>query len=212
MNIVKMPLSQLKPAPYNPRVNLKPGDVEYEKLKRSIVEFGYVEPIIFNKSTGFVVGGHQRVKVLQALGHEEVDVVIVELDDKMERALNVALNKVGGDWDLPKLKDLLLELDDGSFDMSLSGFDSEELKNLIDQGEGGDEEDAPGEVKFSEELDEASNYVVLKVDTGTDWIQVQTMLGLVPVYSRRKNGSPWSKGTGRVMKWSAALERIKAAA
>ena len=68
MDIRKIPTEKLNPAKYNPRKNLKPGDPEYEKLKRSITEFGYVEPIIWNKRTGNIVGGHQRYKVLLALG------------------------------------------------------------------------------------------------------------------------------------------------
>ena len=60
MNIQKISVEKLNPAVYNPRKDLKPGDKEYEKLKRSIEEFGYVEPVIWNQKTGNVVGGHQR--------------------------------------------------------------------------------------------------------------------------------------------------------
>ena len=62
MKIVKKKIEDLRPASYNPRKDLKPGDKEYEKLKRSITEFGYVEPVIWNERTGTVVGGHQRLK------------------------------------------------------------------------------------------------------------------------------------------------------
>ena len=103
MLIEKIPAAKLNPAAYNPRKDLKPGDKEYEKLKRSIAEFGYVEPIIWNKTTGNVVGGHQRLKVLLDLGQTEIDCVVVELDDKREKALNLALNKIQGDWDETKL-------------------------------------------------------------------------------------------------------------
>ena len=64
MQIEKKNVSQLLPADYNPRKDLKPGDKEYEKLKRSIEQFGYVEPVIWNATTSRVVGGHQRLKVL----------------------------------------------------------------------------------------------------------------------------------------------------
>lgn len=60
MNIEKISVEKLLPAKYNPRKDLQPGDPEFEKLKRSITEFGYVEPIIWNKRTGVVIGGHQR--------------------------------------------------------------------------------------------------------------------------------------------------------
>lgn len=73
MKIVKKKIEDLRPASYNPRKDLKPGDKEYEKLKKSITEFGYVEPVIYNKRTGIVVGGHQRLKVLKDLGYEEID-------------------------------------------------------------------------------------------------------------------------------------------
>ena len=73
LNMRTMPIEMLKPAKYNPRKDLKPGDREYEKLKRSIAEFGYVEPVIWNRQTGNVVGGHQRLKVLVDLGQREID-------------------------------------------------------------------------------------------------------------------------------------------
>ena len=94
MQIEKIPVAKLKAAEYNPRRALKPGDAEYEKLKRSITEFGYVEPVIWNKQTGNVVGGHQRLTVMRDLGITEIDCVVVELDLMREKALNVALNKI----------------------------------------------------------------------------------------------------------------------
>ena len=103
MVIEKKRISELLPASYNPRKDLKAGDAEYEKLKRSIEQFGYVEPIIWNKHTSNVVGGHQRLKVLKESGIEELDCVIVDLPEEKEKALNIALNKISGDWDKDKL-------------------------------------------------------------------------------------------------------------
>lgn len=133
IKIVNKKLSELKPAPYNPRIDLQPGDAEYEKLKRSVKEFGLVETVVWNEATGYVVGGHQRLKVLQDLGYNEIPVSVVSLSDEKEKALNVALNKISGDWDMPLLKDLLLELDTGEFDVTLSGFDLEEIEDLMTQ-------------------------------------------------------------------------------
>jgi ParB-like chromosome segregation protein Spo0J len=96
MNIQSIPASRLNAAAYNPRKDLKPVDKEYEKLKRSIIEFGYVEPVIWNIQTGNVVGGHQRLKVLLEMGRVEIDCVVVDLDLQREKALNLALNKVQG--------------------------------------------------------------------------------------------------------------------
>ncbi len=95
MVIQSLPVGKLAPADYNPRKDLKPGDPEYEKLKRSLSEFGYVEPVIWNKTTGNVVGGHQRLKVLIDIGVTEVECVVVEMGEEKEKALNVALNKIG---------------------------------------------------------------------------------------------------------------------
>jgi len=131
MQIEKIKVELLLPAKYNPRKDLKPGDVEYEKLKRSIEKFGYVEPVIWNRQTGNVVGGHQRLKILIETGQTEIECVVVEMDEQKEKALNVALNKVSGEWDIPQLTDLLKELDASDFDVSLTGFDIAELNQLF---------------------------------------------------------------------------------
>lgn len=131
MQIEKLKTELLIPADYNPRKDLKPGDPEYEKLKRSIEQFGYVEPVIWNKSTGRVVGGHQRLKVLLDMGITEVECVVIEMDEKKEKALNVALNKISGDWDKDKLALLIADLQGADFDVSLTGFDPAELDALF---------------------------------------------------------------------------------
>lgn len=128
----KRKLNELVAADYNPRKALTPEDSEYQKIKRSIEEFGYVDPIIINED-GTIIGGHQRCTVLKDLGYEEVDVVVVSLDKQREKALNIALNKITGEWDELKLKDLLLDLDLGDYDISLTGFESEELTDLVDR-------------------------------------------------------------------------------
>lgn len=133
MQIQKVNAGQLNPAAYNPRKDLKPGDKEYEKLKRSITEFGYVEPVIWNKTTGNVVGGHQRLKVLLDLGYTEIDCVVVELEFTREKALNLALNKIQGAWDETKLTELMADLDAETFDVSFTGFDAEEVDALLNR-------------------------------------------------------------------------------
>ena len=131
MLIEKKQTEDLLPAEYNPRKDLKPGDPEYEKLKRSIEQFGYVEPVIWNKTTSRVVGGHQRLKVLHDMGMTEVDCVVVELDEEKEKALNIALNKISGDWDKDKLALLIADLQGADFDVSLTGFAPEEIDALF---------------------------------------------------------------------------------
>ncbi|WP_138218578.1 DNA methyltransferase [Enterococcus faecalis] len=129
MKFEKMKLSELHPAEYNPRVELKSGMEEYEKLKQSILEFGFVDPPIFNKRTGNLVGGHQRVSVAKDLGIGEIEVSIVDLPIEKEKALNIALNKISGQWDEDKLVELLEELN--TDELPLTGFNQEELDDLL---------------------------------------------------------------------------------
>ncbi len=131
LEIKSLPLSKLKPAKYNPRKDLKPDDPEYIKLKKSILEFDLVEPIVWNKKTGNVIGGHQRLKILKELKKKTTNCVVVNLDPTKEVALNLALNKISGEWDYPKLKDLLIEIDTGSFDIEITGFDNIEMADLF---------------------------------------------------------------------------------
>lgn len=138
MLIKTLPITDLTPTEYNPRKDLQPGDPEFDKLKRSLDEFGYVEPVIFNTTTGHVVGGHQRFKALASLGYDQIECVVVELDETREKALNIALNKISGDWDTSKLALLIADLDTSDFDAELTGFDDTEIAALIgslDEGE-----------------------------------------------------------------------------
>ncbi len=133
MKIESLAVDKINPAIYNPRKDLKPGDPEYDKLKKSILEFDMVEPLVWNKKTGNLVGGHQRLKILKELGIKNVEVSVVNLSEVKEKALNLALNKISGEWDYPKLKDLLEELDTGDFDIEITGFDPSEIEDLMTQ-------------------------------------------------------------------------------
>jgi DNA modification methylase len=100
MKIELKKLSDLKPAPYNPRQS----NAEQEKqLKSSLEKFGVVEPIIFNKQTGFIVGGHFRIRELKKLGYKEIECVIVDLNEADEKELNIRLNANTGSWDWDEL-------------------------------------------------------------------------------------------------------------
>lgn len=126
-------ISELKEAAYNPRVQLLPGMPEYEKLKTSIEQFGNIEPIVWNERTGNVVGGHQRLTVLKSLGYTTVPCSVVNLDENEEKLLNVALNKIKGQWDFEKLEKILR-----SFDYEVataSGFAAEEIAVLLADNE-----------------------------------------------------------------------------
>lgn len=131
MNLKKLRIGDLVMATYNPRKDLTAKDKEYQKIKNSITEFGYVTPIIVNTDMT-VISGHQRLKVLIELGYTELECIVVDLDKTSEKALNIALNKIQGDWDEEKLENLLKELKTENFDLELTGFNSEEISDLLD--------------------------------------------------------------------------------
>jgi ParB-like chromosome segregation protein Spo0J len=131
LDIRILPVADLVPAPYNPRRVLQRGDPRYKKLAASLREFGLVEPLIWNETTGHVVGGHARLGILKELGTIEAPVSVVRLSPEREKALNVVLNnhEAQGTFDPDKLADLLDELDDlPEFD--LTGFDAGDLADL----------------------------------------------------------------------------------
>jgi len=132
MNIQKRKLTDLKPATYNPRKKLKPGDYEFEAIENSITAFGYIDPIIIN-SDNTVIGGHQRLTVLKHLGTvDEIDVVVVDLPKAEEKALNIALNKINGSWDAEVLEDLLKDIESTTPELlALTGFNLDELDKII---------------------------------------------------------------------------------
>lgn len=123
-----MPIAELLQqfAPYNPR---RLSEQQFEALQRSIDEFGFVEPVVVNTQTKKIVGGHQRVRAAKAVGLTEVPVYMVSLSEPQEKALNVALNRISGDWDSQLLVELLEGLDEGMRD--LTGFDDDELNRLL---------------------------------------------------------------------------------
>ena len=134
MNIKTMKLDDLNPAKYNPRKALQPGDKEFEKLKASIQNFGYVELIVVNAANNnTVISGHQRLSVLKDMGETEAECVIVEMNEADEKALNIAMNKVNGEWDVEKLADLLDDLKEMDFDLGKTGFDPPEIETLFNK-------------------------------------------------------------------------------
>ena len=140
MNIQKIKIEKLKSAEYNPRKDLMPEDAEYQKIKKSLIEFGYVDPIIVNNDMT-VIGGHQRLKVLKELGYTEVECNIVDLDKNKEKALNIALNTITGDWDNSKFEELLAELKESDVDLDATGFSFDEVDDILKDITGSKEDD-----------------------------------------------------------------------
>ena len=134
LDIRTLKIADLNPAKYNPRKKLKPGDKEYEKLKKSIENFGYVELIVVNiANNNTVVSGHQRLSVLKDLGVEEVECVVVSLNDEQEKQLNLAMNKVNGAWDEDALAALLQDMQAHNYNMELTGFEPPEMEALFNK-------------------------------------------------------------------------------
>lgn len=146
MEIEHIKITDLKPAEYNPR---RISDEDYQKLKNSISTFGLVDPIIVNLKNMHIVGGHQRYDVLLDehmldndflaelpmirlgdVGFVFTDTELSIRDDDHEKALNLALNKISGEWDELKLQPLLEELELSPIDIQLTGFSEPELEEL----------------------------------------------------------------------------------
>ena len=131
MDIVKVKIADIKIAKYNPRKDLMADDTEYKRIEKSLETFGMVEPVILNKDNT-LISGHQRLKVLKAKGYEEVDASYVDLSEMDEKTLNVALNKIKGEWNYEKLRDLMQELKEDEADLEITGFDDFEIKMLTE--------------------------------------------------------------------------------
>ena len=131
MKIKTMNIADLVPAGYNPRKALKPGDVEYEKLRRSIEEFGCVDPPIWNVRTNRLVGGHQRIAVMRDMGWTKTAVSVVDLPEEKEKALNIALNKISGVFDDDLLADLIRDIQMTDVSLDLTGIDAQDVNRLL---------------------------------------------------------------------------------
>ncbi|MCD8294667.1 MAG: ParB N-terminal domain-containing protein [Clostridia bacterium] len=141
MRLETRKLADLIPAEYNPRKQLMPGDPEYESLAESIETNGYIEPIVINED-GTIIGGHQRRTVMMDLGIEEAQVCVVNIPDKdREKAANLALNKITGQWDEEKLRAALEELDETDIGLEPTGFSEDELQQLRLKFDEQDEDD-----------------------------------------------------------------------
>ena len=131
MELIKVPIKDLKPNTDNPR-RISKG--EMNKLMRSLKEFGFLDPVIVNSHPdrkGIIIGGHQRVQAAKRMGIKEVPVIYTKLAHEKESLLNMALNEISGEWDEDKLRALLTELSDQDVDLTLSGFDEPFIDEIL---------------------------------------------------------------------------------
>lgn len=149
MEIREIEISKLKRAEYNPRKELTPEDLEYQQLRKSIVEFGYVVPVVVN-SDMTVIGGHQGLTVLEDLGYKKIECSVQNLNKTQEKALNLALNKINGIWDNDKLEKILAELKETDIDMDVTGFSFDEVDDILKDVTGSKEDDFDLEEELKE--------------------------------------------------------------
>ena len=194
MQVNKVKITEVKNNPKNPRF-IK--DDKFRKLVKSIEEFPQMlelRPIVVDENN-IVLGGNMRLKACKEAGLKEIFIVKAENLTEEQKDEFIVKDNVGfGEWD---------------WDMLANTFDAEQLEDWGLDVPGLKEPNEEGEIFFSSEIDQRSNYVVLKFSTDIDFLNIQTLLGLESTYSRRANGKPWSKGIGRVVDGVDAIIKIK---
>lgn len=170
---LNMKVEELNGAKYNPR---KISGQQLKSLRSSIKENGILEPLIVNKRTGMtVVSGHQRLRVAKEIGLEEVPVKIIDVDENKEKVLNLALNKIGGAFDTPKLENVLREVFEfASADIEQTGFTQQEVAKMLAEPEIEVEGEYPIVPYFSEKY----NYAIIMTKNEIDWSFLQNALEL----------------------------------
>ena len=208
MQFDKIKLTDIVPADYNPR---KISEAEKQKLKNSLSEFGLVDPIVINLKNNHIIGGHQRYDAIldqyMQDGEFITDLNLIKLGDigwvftdtdlkveslEHEKALNIALNKISGEWDTDKLEEVFTDLKINNFNIDLTGFDNLEISNLsdnlTDETDNDDEYKPVGDLisKYTDENDTSEEgslkrdyiqppFSILKANTG-DWLKLKKEL------------------------------------
>ena len=128
MRVEKVNISELKPHPKNPRIH---PDSAIEKLKRSIEEFGWTNPILVSKD-GYILAGHARLKAAKKAGIQEVPVIYLELEGAKAAAYLIADNRLQDetDWDMELLRELVAEIELEGVDLEITGLDIDEINEL----------------------------------------------------------------------------------
>ena len=180
---------------------------QVNKIADSIKEFGFINPVIIDKKQG-IIAGHGRVMAAKQLELKEVPTIQAShLSAKQKKAYIIADNRLALDagWNEKTLMKELLDLEQQEYNLKLTGFEQSELDKIL----GNLDAETDGTIKFSEEVGEAHNFVVLYFDNDLDWLSAQTHFNLESVHSKRQNGKPWSKGVGRVINGAEYLKKLK---
>ena len=128
----RVKLADMHPAEYNPRYDLKPGDKDYDGLKKSVIRHGLLQPIVWNEVTGNIVGGHQRYKILLEMGADEVICAVAHYETiEEEMAANIALNKAQGRFETKLLAAMFEQMDRTALDPQALGYTDEEIDHIL---------------------------------------------------------------------------------
>tara|TARA_R110001592_G_scaffold122620_3_gene329581 strand:+ start:21394 stop:22008 length:615 start_codon:yes stop_codon:yes gene_type:complete len=202
MQIEQRKVAELTEDPNNARSH---DQKNLAAIRHSLEAFGQQKPIVID-NTGKVVAGNGTLAAAKSMGWETIDTVVTRLEDEKQMAFAIADNRTAelAEWDSKILAEQLKELGD---DVDMTGFDEEELENLLTDGE---KEEQP-EVTFSEFIGECNQYIVLKFDSDIDWLQAQSIFDIETMTSKRANGKPWSSGVGRVLDGPEAIAKITGA-
>src|SRR5947208_12348298 len=152
LQIVQVPIDDLHPDPANPR---KVSAEELDALTRSMREFGFLQPVIARHDDHIVVGGHQRLVAARRIGLKTVPVIFVDLSPEQSHLLNLALNKISGDWDDQLLARMLADLQASAVDLEVSGFGADEINRLLKGMEAEEKRYAPEHFDLEAALAEA---------------------------------------------------------
>lgn len=183
MKIETVKLSELKPWPGNPRAH----GPDVDALVRSVETFGWTNPILVQRGTNRVIAGHGRLLAAKKAGLKEVPVIFLDLNDQQADAYTIADNRLAenSEWDEGKLKEILIALDDGAFDIGLTGFDRKALDKMID-AEGETQADVYPEMELH--AFEHHDYCVAVFRNSMDFLKAVEVLGLRKVAVKIKNG------------------------
>lgn len=189
-------ISDLKPSEYNPR-ELKPKD--FERLKANIDDWGWLENLVVNSHPtrkNVIVAGHQRVEAAKKLGVQKLPCVLIRVPLEKEKRINLEMNKVQGHFDFTRLdafynRQYLYEL---GFSKSNFSFKKK---------------DEPGKIKFSPELKESQNYVVLTFDNEIDWKAAKAKLKIETLHALKSKPGREKAGIGRVIPGAPVIARLK---
>jgi ParB-like chromosome segregation protein Spo0J len=129
LKIHEVDINELKLFPGNPRVHH-----DLDLLVKSIETFGWTNPILVQEKTNRVLAGHGRLLAARKAGLKVVPVIYLDLTDELASAYTITDNRLSekSEWDFPMLKDLILEIDTGALDISITGFQPDELKKMFD--------------------------------------------------------------------------------